>query len=67
MVAELALSKKRSDEELAKIVSMVVQAVMPQLQRSSSDDSKEQKEGRSKVVLDEKHFRRMAKFSGDVS
>eukprot|EP00973_Karenia_brevis_P015797 2162387-Karenia_brevis.AAC.1 len=48
MIAELALSKKRSDEELAMIVSMVVQAVMPQIQRSSSDDSKEQNEGRSK-------------------
>eukprot|EP00973_Karenia_brevis_P094854 12424526-Karenia_brevis.AAC.1 len=61
------MSKKRSDEEIARIVSVVVQAVMPQIQRPSSDDRSEQSEHRSKVVLDEKNFRRMDKFSGDPS
>eukprot|EP00973_Karenia_brevis_P077646 10790305-Karenia_brevis.AAC.1 len=67
MVAELVMSKKRSDEEIARIVSMVVQAVMPQIKGPRSSDRGEQSEQRSKVVLDEKHFRRMEKFSGDSS
>eukprot|EP00973_Karenia_brevis_P001046 142955-Karenia_brevis.AAC.1 len=50
------MSKKRSDEEIARIVSMVVQAVMPQIQRPSSEGRSEQSEQRSRVVLDEKHL-----------
>eukprot|EP00973_Karenia_brevis_P026495 3656151-Karenia_brevis.AAC.1 len=67
MVAEAGSSRRRSDEELAKIVSMVVQSLLPQLQQPSNSNKKEQLEDRSSVVLDEKHFRRMNKFAGDVS
>eukprot|EP00973_Karenia_brevis_P028643 3949623-Karenia_brevis.AAC.1 len=55
MVAEPTSSRKRSDEELAKIANMVVQGLLPQLQKPNSDDRKEQKEERNRVVLDEKN------------
>eukprot|EP00973_Karenia_brevis_P025262 3484596-Karenia_brevis.AAC.1 len=63
MVAE----RNRSDEEIAKIVSMVVQGLLPQLQRPSSEERKESRDERPKVILDEKDFRRMDKYSGDVT
>eukprot|EP00973_Karenia_brevis_P064806 9001119-Karenia_brevis.AAC.1 len=67
MVAEQVQSRMRSDEEIAKIVSMVVEGLLPQLQKPKSKEKKEVREERSKVVLDEKYFRRMDKYSGDVS
>eukprot|EP00973_Karenia_brevis_P089170 12365266-Karenia_brevis.AAC.1 len=63
MVAE----RQRSDEEIAKLVSMVVQGFLPQLQKPSIDEKKEVKEERSRVILDEKHVRRMDKYSGEVA
>eukprot|EP00973_Karenia_brevis_P070641 9820904-Karenia_brevis.AAC.1 len=62
MVAE----RSRSDEDISKIVSMVVQALLPQLQKTGQDDKREEKEFKAKVALDEKYFRRMEKFSGDM-
>eukprot|EP00973_Karenia_brevis_P015779 2160582-Karenia_brevis.AAC.1 len=63
MVAE----RSRSDEEIAKIVSMVVQGLIPQLKKPGSDDKGEEREFKPKVILEEKYFRRMEKFSGDMS
>eukprot|EP00973_Karenia_brevis_P012265 1664918-Karenia_brevis.AAC.1 len=63
MVAE----RSRSDEEIAKIASMVVQGLFPQLQKTGQDDKREEKEFKTKEILDEKYFRRMEKFSGDMS
>eukprot|EP00973_Karenia_brevis_P088504 12272394-Karenia_brevis.AAC.1 len=62
MVAERDLTRKRSDEELARVVTMVVQSMLPQLQQqgSSSIGKKEESDERKKrIVLDEKHFRWM--------
>eukprot|EP00973_Karenia_brevis_P083220 11538577-Karenia_brevis.AAC.1 len=59
---------QRSDEELAKIVGLVVQKLLPQLQQAQSSGSrKKQSEDSKKVALDEKHIRSMDKFTGDVS
>eukprot|EP00973_Karenia_brevis_P004469 612430-Karenia_brevis.AAC.1 len=63
MVAE----RSRSDEDIAKIVSMVVQGLLPQLQKTSPEDKREEKEFKTKVILDEKYFRRIEKYSGDMS
>eukprot|EP00973_Karenia_brevis_P016387 2244818-Karenia_brevis.AAC.1 len=66
MVAEPDPSRVRSDEEIAKIVSMVVQGLLPQLQRPQYESSRrETGEDRRRVCLDEKHFRRMEKYGGD--
>eukprot|EP00973_Karenia_brevis_P044865 6214090-Karenia_brevis.AAC.1 len=49
---------------------MVVQSMLPQLQQQSSSSivKKEESDEREKrVVLDEKHFKRMDKFTGEVS
>eukprot|EP00973_Karenia_brevis_P087017 12068536-Karenia_brevis.AAC.1 len=47
MVAE----PNRSDEEIAKIVSMVVQGLLPQLQKPSSEERREVKEERGEVAV----------------
>eukprot|EP00973_Karenia_brevis_P065796 9143919-Karenia_brevis.AAC.1 len=62
MVAE----PKRSDEDLVKLVTLVVQGLLPQLQESVSDDKGEEKEFKLKTVLDEKYFRKMDEFIGDM-
>eukprot|EP00973_Karenia_brevis_P015958 2181849-Karenia_brevis.AAC.1 len=66
MVAEPDPSRVRSDEAIAKIVSMVVQGLLPQLQRpqygSSSRETVDDSRG---VCLDEKYFRRIEKYGGD--
>eukprot|EP00973_Karenia_brevis_P062125 8640761-Karenia_brevis.AAC.1 len=68
MVAEPALTRKRSDEELAGVVTMVVQSTLPQLQQQNSSsigEKEESDEKKKRVVLDEKHFRRMDRFTGE--
>eukprot|EP00973_Karenia_brevis_P036110 4979823-Karenia_brevis.AAC.1 len=60
MVAEQELIRKRSDEDLARVVSMVMQSMMPQLQQQSGNSNGEKEEPderKRRVVLDEKHFR----------
>eukprot|EP00973_Karenia_brevis_P084140 11674052-Karenia_brevis.AAC.1 len=62
MVAE----PKRSDEDIVKLVSMVVQGLLPQLKGSMPNAKLEEKDFKPKVILDEKYFSRMEKFSGDM-
>eukprot|EP00973_Karenia_brevis_P075378 10472122-Karenia_brevis.AAC.1 len=45
---------------------MVVQGLLPQLKGVMSKDKVEDKEFKSKAILDEKYFRRMDKFTGDM-
>eukprot|EP00973_Karenia_brevis_P074048 10291448-Karenia_brevis.AAC.1 len=53
MVAE----PNRSDEDIVKLVSMVVQGLLPQSKGSVSNDKGEEKDFKPKVSLDEKYFR----------
>eukprot|EP00973_Karenia_brevis_P061087 8494914-Karenia_brevis.AAC.1 len=56
----------RSDEEIAKTVSLVVQGLLPQLQRSQYPEGRRETVDESKKAkLDEKCFRRIDKFVGD--
>eukprot|EP00973_Karenia_brevis_P002143 290348-Karenia_brevis.AAC.1 len=45
---------------------MVVQGLLPQLKGSMPNAKTEEKDFKPKVILDEKYFRRMEKFSGDM-
>eukprot|EP00973_Karenia_brevis_P045719 6330811-Karenia_brevis.AAC.1 len=58
----------RSDEEIAKIVSLVVQGLLPQMQRLQYPGGRGETVDESKKVrLDEKYFRRMDKYAGDAT
>eukprot|EP00973_Karenia_brevis_P095636 12428299-Karenia_brevis.AAC.1 len=46
---------------------MVVQGLLPQLQRPSKEEKRDDKDEMPKVSLEEKHCRRMEKYSGEVS
>eukprot|EP00973_Karenia_brevis_P000829 115163-Karenia_brevis.AAC.1 len=51
---------------MVKLVSMVVQGLLPQLKGAMSKDKMEDREFKPKAILDEKYFRRMDKFVGDA-
>eukprot|EP00973_Karenia_brevis_P088596 12285010-Karenia_brevis.AAC.1 len=59
MVAEPDPSRVRSDEEIAKIVSMVVQGLLPQLQRPQYGSSSRE------IVEDKRKVWRIEKYGGD--
>eukprot|EP00973_Karenia_brevis_P055252 7682285-Karenia_brevis.AAC.1 len=60
MVAEQDKSRERSDEEIAQIVSLVVQGLLPQMQRMQHPGGRVETVDESKKArLDEKYFRRM--------
>eukprot|EP00973_Karenia_brevis_P021545 2960931-Karenia_brevis.AAC.1 len=61
MVAEPNPSQ-RSDEDIARIVSLVVQGLLPQINRQHGGRV-ENVDGVKKGKLDEKYFRRMDKFT----
>eukprot|EP00973_Karenia_brevis_P049525 6870743-Karenia_brevis.AAC.1 len=46
---------------------MVVQGLLPQIKGDVSRDKSEDREFKSKAILEEKYFRRMDKFTGDAS
>eukprot|EP00973_Karenia_brevis_P077135 10713107-Karenia_brevis.AAC.1 len=64
MVAEQI---KRTDEDLVKLVSLVVQGLLPQIKGDTPRDKSDDREKKSKSVLEEKSFWRMDKFVGDSS
>eukprot|EP00973_Karenia_brevis_P087173 12086213-Karenia_brevis.AAC.1 len=64
--ANMVAEPHRSDEDMVKLVSMVVQGLLPQLKGAVPKGKGDEREFKSKAVLDEKYFRRMEKFSGDM-
>eukprot|EP00973_Karenia_brevis_P052866 7348698-Karenia_brevis.AAC.1 len=61
MVAE-PNNRGRSDEDIARIVSLVLQGLLPRINRQY-DGRVETVDGVKKGKLDEKYFRRMDKFT----
>eukprot|EP00973_Karenia_brevis_P087656 12157059-Karenia_brevis.AAC.1 len=57
-----------SDEEIARIVSLVVQGFLPQIQRSQYPGGRVETVDESKQAnLDEKYFRRIDKFTREAN